>query len=69
MVCRIQDVKIHRHAVYWCEFSPNGERLATCGHDMCIGVWDVVGNSNPERSVAENRARESTRYSRVTQDG
>lgn len=54
---RIQDKKIHRNAVYWCEFSPNGERLATCGHDMCIGVWDVVGNSNPERSESENQGK------------
>ena len=54
---RVQDKKIHRNAVYWCEFSPNGERLATCGHDMFIGVWDVVGNSDPTRSVAENQGR------------
>ena len=56
-VYRIQGKKIHRNAVYWCEFSPNSERLATCGHDMCIGVWDVAGNSNPERSVAENQGQ------------
>jgi WD40 repeat protein len=56
-VYRIQGKKIHRNAVYWCEFSPNSERLATCGHDMCIGVWDVAGNSNPERSVSENQGK------------
>ena len=51
---RIQDKKIHRTAVYWCAFSPNGERLATCGHDMQVGVWDVIGNSDPEKSIHEN---------------
>lgn len=48
-VYRLQDKKVHRNAVYWCEFSRNGERLATCGHDMQIVVWDMVGNHDPER--------------------
>jgi WD40 repeat protein len=50
----LQDKKIHRNAVYCCKFSPNGERIATCGHDMTIGVWDCIGNSDPEKSMHQN---------------
>ena len=37
-VYRIQGKKIHRNAVYWCEFSPNSERLATCEEDYHFAV-------------------------------
>jgi WD40 repeat protein len=50
----LQDKKIHRNAVYCCSFSPNGERIATCGHDMNIGIWDCIGNSDPEKTKSEN---------------
>ena len=50
----LQDKKIHRHAVYCCKFSPNGERVATCGHDMAIGIWDCIGNSDPTKGLHEN---------------
>ena len=54
---RLQDKRIHRNAVYWCAFSPNGERVATCGHDMTIGVWDAVGNHDPEHTKLENMGK------------
>ena len=32
----------HSLAVYWCEFSPKGDRLATASHDTKIILWDVA---------------------------